>query len=90
MLAFNSQVVLQQILSERAACLAIKEEYFTLQLYEIMDWKGGTSLIFVPLGKLLDWEPYHLANFCLMTPALLAAPSICSVKVLVASSGPFL
>ncbi len=53
-LAVSSQVELEHILSERAACLAAREEYLALHLKKNMEWKGGTSHIFVPSGKVLD------------------------------------
>ncbi len=71
----SSKVLHVPNLDDDAAWCATKEEYLPLQKKEMIVWKGGTSLIFVPSGKTLDFDPYHFDSCCLKAITLLEVHS---------------
>ena len=56
-LAVSSQVELEHILSERAACLAAREEYLALHLKKIWSGKVGLATFLYRLGRF--WIESH-------------------------------
>jgi len=71
----SSHVVSIPSLAERAACWAIKVVYLLLFDMDKIVEKGGTSLILVPSGNILELEPYQVESLFLASWALSKAHS---------------
>ena len=63
------------------ACLAIQEANFVLLCKDVTELIVGTSLIFVPSGKFVEVELYHLESLSLTSCSLSTEHSTCKAFI---------